>query len=125
MLDEGAPLFLQIAERLAEEIVDGVVAEGQRAPSSNELAVRYRINPATAARGIGLLFDDGLLEKCRGIGMFVTAGARERLLETRRRRFAALYITPMVAEAARLGIEVHELTTMIQESADSKGGIKV
>ena len=79
-LDEGTPLFAQIAERLAEEIADGGLAEGERVPSMNELAAFYRINPATAAKGLNLLADDGLLEKRRGIGMFVAAGARRRLL---------------------------------------------
>jgi DNA-binding transcriptional regulator YhcF (GntR family) len=75
-LDEGAPLFVQVAERLADEIADGTLAEGERVPSTNELAAYYRINPATAAKGISMLTDDGLLEKRRGIGMFVAAGAR-------------------------------------------------
>ena len=75
-LDEGAPIFVQIAERLAEEIADGGLAEGERVPSTNELAAFYRINPATAAKGISMLTDDGLVEKRRGIGMFVAAGAR-------------------------------------------------
>ena len=88
-LDEGTPLFAQIAERLAEEIADGGLAEGERVPSMNELAAFYRINPATAAKGLNLLADDGLLEKRRGIGMFVAAGARKRLLAQRRERFAA------------------------------------
>ena len=74
-LDEGAPIFVQIAERLAEEIADGGLAEGERVPSTNELAAFYRINPATAAKGISMLTDDGLVEKRRGIGMFVAAGA--------------------------------------------------
>ena len=80
MLDDGAPIFSQIAERLADDIAAGTLAEGDRVPSTNELAAFYRINPATAAKGINVLIDDGLLEKRRGIGMFVAAGARDRLL---------------------------------------------
>src|ERR1700753_2535782 len=78
-LDEGTPLFVQVADRLAGEIADGGLAEGERVPSTNELAAFYRINPATAAKGINTLADDGLLEKRRGIGMFVATGARRRL----------------------------------------------
>src|ERR1700722_9570097 len=115
-LDEGTPLFAQIAERLAEEIADGGLAEGERVPSMNELAGVYRINPATAAKGINLLADDGLLEKRRGIGMFVAAGARRRLLAQRRQRFAAQYVEPLVAEAARVGIGGDELVTLVRES---------
>ena len=116
-LDEGAPLFVQIAERLAEEIADGSLAEGGRVPSANELAAYYRINPATAAKGIGMLTDDGLLEKRRGIGMFVAAGARSRLLGERRKRFTERYLEPLVAEAGRLGIDADDLVALIRESS--------
>jgi GntR family transcriptional regulator len=124
-LDEGTALFVQIAERLAEEIADGSLAEGDRVPSTNELAAYYRINPATAAKGITVLTSDGLLEKRRGIGMFVAAGARRRLLDERRRRFAEKFVDPMVAEAARLGIDAGELVALIKESSWAKGGAKV
>jgi GntR family transcriptional regulator len=122
VLDDGAPIFSQIAELIAEQIVDGELEEGSRVPSTNELAAFYRINPATAAKGINVLTDTGLLEKRRGIGMFVAAGARDRLLEDRRRRFAAQYVDPLVAEANRLGIEVEELLMLIKASTNGKGG---
>ncbi|MBO0730441.1 MAG: GntR family transcriptional regulator [Acidimicrobiaceae bacterium] len=124
MLDEGAPIFSQIAELLAEQIVDGALAEGARVPSTNELAAFYRINPATAAKGINVLTDSGLLEKRRGIGMFVAAGARERLFEERRQRFAAQFVEPMVAEAHRLGIDADSLVELIEASRNGKGGSK-
>ena len=121
-LDEGVPLFIQIAERLADEIADGTLPEGERAPSTNELAAYYRINPATAAKGLGMLTDDGLLEKRRGIGMFVAAGARVRLLSERRKRFAERYVEPLVAEASRLGIDADELVALIRESSFPQRG---
>jgi GntR family transcriptional regulator len=129
-LDEGTPLFAQIAERLAEEIADGGLAEGERVPSMNELAAFYRINPATAAKGLNLLADDGLLEKRRGIGMFVTTGARRQLLAQRRDQFASRYVEPLLTEAARLGIGADELVAMVRESAKSlplntQGGVTV
>src|ERR1700730_12021349 len=98
-LDEGTPLFVQIAERLAGEIADGGLAEGERVPSTNELAAFYRINPATAAKGINVLADDGLLEKRRGIGMFVAAGARQRLLDERRAAVAGSHLRALLPEA--------------------------
>jgi len=121
-LDEGAPLFVQVAERLSAEIADGGLAEGERVPSSNELAAYYRINPATAAKGISVLTDEGLLEKRRGIGMFVAAGARQRLLEQRRRQFTEHYVEPMVTEAARLGIGTDELVGLIREAGHTREG---
>jgi DNA-binding transcriptional regulator YhcF (GntR family) len=94
-------------------------------PSTNELAAFYRINPATAAKGFNVLTDNGLIEKRRGIGMFVAAGARARLLDERRQRFAKRFIEPLVTEAGRLGIDEDALVSLIRESAHSQGGIKV
>jgi GntR family transcriptional regulator len=124
-LDEGTPLFAQVAERLAAEIADGGLAEGDRVPSTNELAAYYRINPATAAKGINLLADDGLLEKRRGIGMFVAAGARATLLGRRRAEFVARYVSPLLEEATRLGIGATELLALIRESSHAQGGVTV
>jgi GntR family transcriptional regulator len=124
-LDEGTPLFGQIASRLAEEIADGGLAEGERVPSSNELASYYRVNPATAAKGINVLADEGLLEKRRGIGMFVATGARRLLLEQRRRLFAERFVKPLLAEASRLGIDTDDLVDLIRTSSHVEGGITV
>lgn len=116
MLDEGTPLFVQLAGQVADEIADGSLAEGDRVPSTNEFAAFHRINPATAAKGINALIDDGLLEKRRGIGMFVATGARERLLADRRKRFAEQYIDPMLAEAERLGIDRDTLISLVRDT---------
>jgi GntR family transcriptional regulator len=124
VLDEGAPLFFQIAERLSEEIAEGVLSEGERVPSTNELAAYYRINPATAARGISVLIDEGLVEKRRGIGMFVAVGARTRLLAERRKQFAERYVAPLVAEASRLGIDPDELVGLIRKSSNAQEGTR-
>jgi GntR family transcriptional regulator len=125
VLDDGAPIFSQVADRLAEEIAEGALAEGDRVPSSNELAAFYRINPATAAKGINVLADDGLLEKRRGIGMFVTAGARQRLLARRRAEFTQRYVKPLLTEAARLGIGPDELLALIREADGEREGISL
>lgn len=121
-LDEGMPLFVQIAEQLADDIVDGVLAEGARVPSTNEMAGFYRINPATAAKGINLLVDEAVLEKRRGIGMFVAAGARDRLRARRRKQFAEQFLDPMLAEAGRLGIDSDTLVSLIKEPGWQNGG---
>jgi GntR family transcriptional regulator len=124
-LDEGTPLFAQVADRLAGEIADGGLAEGERVPSTNELAAFYRINPATAAKGINVLADDGLLEKRRGIGMFVATGARQRLLARRRAEFAQRYVEPLLTEAGRLGIDTDELFALIREAGDKREGVSL
>jgi DNA-binding transcriptional regulator YhcF (GntR family) len=125
VLDDGAPIFSQIAEGLSHEIAVGTLAEGDRVPSTNELAAFYRINPATAAKGINVLTDSGLVEKRRGVGMFVSTGARERLLADRRKRFEERYVEPMIAEANRLGIDADALLSMIRESDLVPGGITI
>ena len=124
-LDEGSPLFVQIAERLADEVANGGLGEGERVPSTNELAEYYRINPATAAKGINVLVGDGLVEKRRGVGMFVAMGARGRLLRERRRLLAERHIDPLVAEAVRLGIGADDLVALVREAMDAQGGVRV
>ena len=113
MFDDSRPIFFQIAEQLEEQVLDGTLPEGARAPSTNELASFHRINPATAAKGLNLLVDRGILHKQRGIGMFVSDGAREALLTQRRESFAATYLTPVLAEAARLGISREQLGQLL------------
>ena len=124
-LDEGSPLFVQIAGQLADDIVDGQLAEGARVPSTNELAAFYRINPATAAKGINMLVDEGVLEKRRGIGMFVAIGARQRLLARRRAEFTRRYVEPLLTEAARLGIDTDELFALIKEGGTEREGVSL
>ncbi|MDG6102939.1 GntR family transcriptional regulator [Dactylosporangium aurantiacum] len=112
-MDDGRPIFLQIAEQIEAAIIDGSLPEDTQVPSTNELAAFHRINPATAAKGVNQLVDDGVLHKRRGIGMFVSPGARAKLRQRRRDRFGEQYLRPLLAEAARLGIDHTELKTMI------------
>ncbi|BDZ55097.1 GntR family transcriptional regulator [Agromyces marinus] len=113
-MDESRPIFLQIAERLEDEILDRAIDEDAAIPSINELAAFHRINPATALKGVNRLVEQGIVAKRRGVGMFVVPGARERIVERRRAEFAADYLRPLVAEAARLGIGVDELAGMLR-----------
>ena len=115
MIDDGKPIFLQISERVEDSIIDGSLPEESQAPSTNELAAFHRINPATAAKGIAMLVDKGVLSKRRGIGMFVATGARELLLTERRTAFAERYLDPLLVEARKLGLEADDLTRLIQD----------
>lgn len=117
MIEEGKPLFLQIAEQIEDSIVDGSLAEEAQAPSTNELAAFYRINPATAAKGVAMLTDKGVLYKRRGIGMFVADGAREVLLGERRALFADRYIDPLLTEARTLGLGAEDLAALLRQRA--------
>ncbi|EIC06427.1 regulatory protein GntR HTH [Microbacterium laevaniformans OR221] len=115
MIDEGRALFVQIAESVEDSIVDGSLAEDSRAPSTNELAAFYRINPATAAKGVNMLVDKGVLVKRRGVGMFVAVGARESLRAERRAAFADRYLDPLLAEARTLGLDADDLVRLLRE----------
>ena len=119
MFSDSRPIFLQIAEMIENDIVAGNLGEDSQVPSTKEFAAMYRINDATAAKGINLLVEDGILHKRRGIGMFVSSGARERLMEKRRARCSRDYLEPMVVEAASLGLTADELSDLIQQAIDS------
>lgn len=118
MIDDGRPIFVQIAELIEDQVISGSLPEESQAPSTNEIAAFHRINPATAGKGLARLVDDGVLYKRRGIGMFVAPGARDRLVDARRRRFRDEYLDPLVAEAAKLGITPEQLTTMITKGKE-------
>ncbi|HKP07846.1 MAG TPA: GntR family transcriptional regulator [Microbacterium sp.] len=117
MIEEGRALFLQIAESVEDAIIDGSLAEEAQAPSTNELAAFYRINPATAAKGVAMLTDKGVLYKRRGIGMFVAPGARELLMNERRTAFADRFVEPLLAEARKLGLGPDDLELLIRDRA--------
>ena len=101
--------------------MDGELKPGQRAPSTNELAAFHSINPATARKGLTLLVEAGVLEKRRGIGMFVTEGAPERIVAKRREDFAGDYIAPLIDEALRLDYSRTDLHDLIDRVAESRG----
>lgn len=120
-MDATAPLFRQIAELIEDSVVDGTLATGDRAPSTNELADFHDINPATARRGLSLLVDSGVLAKRRGIGMFVTPGARGLIIARRREDFAANYVAPLIDEAAKLDFTRADIRHLIDAVAESRG----
>lgn len=119
LIDENRPIFVQIAERIEEDILAGRLAEEEQVPSTNQFAALYQINPATAAKGVNLLVDQGILYKKRGLGMYVASGARAKLLEKRREQFFEQYVVTMLQEAEKLGITQEQLADMIQR------GVKV
>jgi DNA-binding transcriptional regulator YhcF (GntR family) len=120
VIEEGKALFLQIAEGVEDSIIDGTLAEESQAPSTNELAAFFRINPATAAKGVAMLVDKAVLYKRRGIGMFVAPGARDLLLTERRTVFADRFVEPLLSEAHKLGLSAEELTRLILDYADAR-----
>ena len=117
-LDDQSLIYLQIARMLEDDILRGVYREEEQVPSTNELARVYHINPATAAKGINLLVAGGVLYKRRGIGMFVSPGAAERVTEQRRAAFYDAYIRPLVREGRSLGLEGPSLLNMVAQAIE-------
>ena len=115
-LNDQSSIYLQIAKMLEDSILRGIYQEGEQVPSTNELARQYSINPATAAKGINLLVDEGVLYKKRGIGMFVTEGAVALVQQKRRAAFYQQYVTALAKEAKSLGLGEEELTGMIRRA---------
>ena len=113
ILTQEKSIYLQIAEMIENDILRDILLEEERVPSTNELARLYAINPATAAKGINILVDAGILYKKRGIGMFVATGAKEEIRRKRKEAFYDNYVEALVNEADRLGINRQELVRMI------------
>lgn len=113
-LDENKPIFLQIKEQLEDSIINGNINSGERVPSTNEFAAYYKINPATAAKGINELVAEEILFKRRGVGMFVTEDAKGILIEKRKKIFYEHYMLPLKEEARKLRIKETELMEMVK-----------
>ena len=112
-LTEDKSIYLQISQMIETDILRGILLEEERVPSTNELAKLYTINPATAAKGINLLVDEGILYKKRGIGMFVAAGATEMIHSRRKQEFYEVRLAELLAEAKSLRITREELIEQI------------
>lgn len=118
MIDDSRPLFQQIAQQVSDGVLVGTFPEGTQVPSTTELAALHRINPATVGKGLALLVAEEVLHKRRGLGMFVSEGARERLVARRRQELATTYVRPLVEEARSLGLgldDVHHLIDQLDQ----------
>lgn len=111
-------IYLQIAESIEKDILKKIIDEEEQVPSTNQLAASLRINPATAAKGINILVTEGILYKKRGLGMFVSTGALRKIQEKRIKAFKSDFITPLLDEAASLGITSKEILAMIKNESE-------
>lgn len=109
------PIFIQVREIIEDQIVNGLLMEEEQAPSTNQLVSFYKINHTTVAKGINQLVDEGILYKKRGIGMFVSAGAKDKLMDKRKKAFSDEYVVPLVQEASKLGILTNEIINLINQ----------
>ena len=118
ILTQEKSIYIQIKEMIEDDILRDVLLEEERVTSTNELERLYAINPATAAKGVNLLVDEGILYKKRGIGMFVATGAKAQIQGKRREQFYDNYVKSLMAEAMSLGITKKELVAMILDAKD-------
>jgi len=119
-LNQDKPIFQQIAETLEDGILTGSFKEEEQIPSITEFSVMYKINPATANKGINLLVDEEIIYKKRGVGMFVKAGAVSKLKEKRQTQFYDAYVSKLIREAKKLNISSIDIIAMIERGYDNE-----
>src|SRR6201998_3612681 len=118
--NDGQPIYRQLRDRVVAMILDGILKEGGPLPSVRNVAAEYRVNPLTVLKGYQELVDEQLVEKRRGLGMFVKDGARHRLLQDERRKFLAEEWPRVCATMQRLGLKPEELLNGASDRPKSK-----
>ncbi|HET6432367.1 GntR family transcriptional regulator [Dyella sp.] len=113
--NDSVPIYRQLRERVVAMILDGALNEGDPLPSVRQVAADFQINPLTVSKAYQELVDDQLVEKRRGLGMFVNDGARESLLKSERERFLREEWPMLFARLQRLGLD---LKTLLREAND-------
>lgn len=109
------PIYIQIADAIEDDILYGRLEEGENCYSQLTISKELNINPATAAKGIRVLVDRGILEKQRGLAMTVVTGAREKIRQRKMEEKFSTMIVTLIAEADKLGITQDQMIRMIQE----------
>lgn len=112
------PIFQQIAGQIEDAVFTGGLAEGSRAPSTNELAALLGINPHTVLKGMNLLVEEGILEKKRGMGMYVAQGAVEAIRRKRQAQFYRQYVRPLLEEAAKLNMSRADVAALLEKGEE-------
>jgi GntR family transcriptional regulator len=107
--DESQPIYRQLRDRVVAMMLEGVLKEGEAIPSVRQVATEYRVNPLTVLKAYQALADEGLVEKRRGLGMFVAPGASAALMKDERQRFLATEWPRVQATIQRLGLSVESL----------------
>lgn len=118
--DIDKPIFQQIREGIEDAIISGAFPEDSQIPSITEISVNYKINPATALKGVNLLVEENIVYKKRGVGMFVCDGAVDRLMENRRKEFYDKYVSSLISEAKKLKLSEQDIKQMIERGFGSE-----
>jgi len=117
--NDSQPIYWQLKERTIAMILDGTLAEGDALPSVRTVATDFQLNPITVSKSYQALVDDGLVEKRRGLGMFVLPGARKQLIESERQKFIHEEWPAMLKRIQQLNLDITDLIQSIPESKDS------
>lgn len=112
--DKEKPIFLQIAQELEDAIFTGAFPEETQLPSTTEISVTYKINPATVLKGVNILVEEGIAYKKRGLGIFVSRGAVKSINQKRQKDFSSDYVEKLIEEARKLGVSKKELIKVIE-----------
>lgn len=114
------PIFVQIAAGIEDAVLTGTYPEESQIPSTTEISAMLKINPATVLKGMNLLVDENVIYKKRGLGMFVSSGAMEKIKEKRREKFGTVYVKTLISEARKLGMNQQEIISLIEEEYENE-----
>ncbi len=117
--NSSEPIYLQVAQQIEDAIFTGGFKEGEQITSTTEISKEFHINPATVLKGMNQLVARNLLEKHRGVGMFVVPGASKQITLDRQQNFYQKYVVGVVKEAIRLNITETELKKLIEQGYQS------
>lgn len=109
------PIFLQIADEIEEAIFIGAFPEETQIPSTTEISTRFKINPATVLKGMNRLLEDEIIYKKRGVGVFVSTGALDKVTMKRREQFYNTYVESLISEAYKLGLSRAEILNYMEQ----------
>ncbi|PCI33542.1 MAG: GntR family transcriptional regulator [Alphaproteobacteria bacterium] len=113
------PIYLQLKEQIMAMIIDDILSEGEALPSVRKVAADYQINPITASKAYAELVDEGLVEKRRGLGMFILEGARQNLLNAEQKKFIEQEWPLIIKKISLLGLDVKELIKTAEHSKNN------
>jgi GntR family transcriptional regulator len=122
--NDDQPIYRQLRDRVVARILDGSLAEGDPLPSVRNVAAEYQLNPLTVLKGYQELVDEDLVEKRRGLGMFVKDGATGRLMSDERSKFLKDEWPKVAATIERLGLTAEDLLKQLKTKDGNKDGGK-
>jgi GntR family transcriptional regulator len=116
--NDSQPIYWQLKERTIAMILDKTLAEGEPLPSVRTVASEFQLNPINVSKSYQTLVDEGLVEKRRGLGMFVVEGARRKLVDTERNKFVSEEWPAMLNRIQQLGLDIEDLPRSIENKTE-------